>query len=134
MTETFTKRIERTLSDSISMTEIFAKVRICVKEFIDSISMNDTIKKTTNKILSDTISMTDTIMKTINKIFTDTISMIESLLKTIIKIFTDTITMSEVLQRFKNGIKIIWDKISRSVSSWSKSSKNTTIWDNEDKS
>jgi hypothetical protein len=134
MTETFTKRIERTLSDSISMTEIFAKVRICVKEFIDTISMTDTIKKTTNKILSDTISMTDTIMKTINKIFTDTISMVESLIKTIIKIFTDTITMSEVLQRFKNGIKIIWDKISRSVSSWSKSSKNTTTWDNEDKS
>lgn len=83
----------RPLWASLLNTKVFSMV------LTETVTMTDSIIKTTGRILTEVVTMTDTVKKTPGRILSETVTMTDSLLKTAGKMLTETVTMTDVIIR-----------------------------------
>ena len=74
LVDTALKTISRTLTDPLVLSDVFAGVKITLKELLESITLNDTITRTISRIIGEVITFTDNIIRTISRTLTQEIT------------------------------------------------------------
>jgi hypothetical protein len=151
MSETYNslKLFTRIFTDSIVMTTIFNNASAIYKVVTDSIQFTETISRSIGKSIYDTITIVDNYIKYLAVNVIDSIMMSDSVVKVfgLVRTFIDSISFSdayskvsgylrdyidnisitESLDRYLNGVKLIWTKLAKTTNSaYSKLAKNTS--------
>lgn len=126
--------IKRSTTDSLSVSETFKKS--LTRTVKDILSVAETFKKSLSRIIKDTLEITDKAFKTIKTTVIDTINISDTASKiaTFYRSAIDRIGASEKFKHCKNGIELIWSRLTnKPTTNYNKENKPTTSWDNPDK-
>lgn len=126
--------INRTATDSLSVSETFKKVLTRVIK--DTVEVGEMCYRTIANTVTDTINITDKAFKTIKTTIIDTLNISDNASKiaTFYRSAIDRIGTSETFKHCKNGIELIWSRLThKPTTNYNKTNKPTTSWDNPDK-
>jgi uncharacterized protein (TIGR02145 family) len=126
--------VNRTATDSLSISETFKKVLTRVVK--DTVEIGEMCYRTIANTVSDTLELIDKAFKTISTTVSDTLNISDnaSRLLTIGRSAIDRIGASETFKHCKNGIELIWNRLTnKPTTTYNKTNKPTTNWNNPDK-
>lgn len=138
--ESFVKKAIKNLAEALSLTDTFDSIKSKIREFIDSIVLEDTgsVAQIIVKIFTDTIELADSTTRAITKAFTEAISFVDSHILTPVKTFIDgidlsesivksvniilssTIALGDSIVRRLNGMILNWEKTGKDLVDWTK--------------
>lgn len=126
--------INRTATDNLSISETFKKSLTRVVK--DTVEVGEMCYRTIATTVSDTINVADKAFKTLSTTITDTLNISDnaSRLLNIGRSAIDRIGTSEKFKHCKNGIELIWSRLThKPTTNYNKEDKPTTSWNNPDK-
>lgn len=118
------------LSDSIGLSESYSYIQAIILNFIESLTVDENIQKSITTDKNESVTTTDSVIlvKGFAKLLSETIETIESIIKGIQKTNIENISLISNLKRVYNGIVVIWDKVSKTITEWLKSDSVATLW------
>lgn len=122
--ESFNKAITKNFSDSSTLSDIVSVSKQFLKSFSDIVNFSDTINKAGARIFSDLSTISGTIEKSIIKALGEPSITLSDTLSTVKgRSVFDIIALSEYVRKLKNGVSVVWTKVTRATGTWIKRSK-----------
>jgi len=86
-------KIYREKTEAVSLSDVLETLEVWYKEFVESISLTDSIIKDLTKLYNETLTLSDNLIKDITRKYTDSISLSDSIFKSVSRILIDTIVL-----------------------------------------
>lgn len=140
VTDTFFKKIGKSISSLVSVSDV--QERSIIRRFLDSVVVSDSVSKKDSKTITNTVVVSDQVNKSIEKNVTDNVISSDTNIKEIGKNVTDHVTVSEnirksvtmvvsnvvyvtdSIRRRLNGLLILWEKVKKGISDWTKRTRS----------
>ncbi len=136
LTSATIKSLTRKVLDTLTLSTAISALRGLNKTVTDTLTLSSTILRSLARTITDTLTLTTSRIISLARVVTDTLTLttIASSIRQVFKTVTDTLQLTSNVRKILNGAFTIWSNIAKNVASWTAGSKNTTTWDNEDKS
>lgn len=97
------KSIARTLTDATILNDVFAGIKITLKELIETIVLNDSIVRFIGAVRTETITLVDTITRSISRTIAEVVTLVDSLTSSlsglVLKTLTETLVLTDTITR-----------------------------------
>lgn len=115
LSEVFLKSTVKTIANSITLAEAISNIKGQFRTLTDAITVTETIAKSLIRLIANSITLAEARLNETVKSIIDSITLSEvfSRVGTFLRTLTDSIILSERLQRYLNGVLLIWESITR---------------------
>lgn len=136
LTSATIKSLTRKVLDTLTLSTEISALRGLNKTVTDTLTLSSTVIRSLARTVTDTLTLTTSRIISLARTVRDTLTLttIASSIRQVFKTVTDTLQLTSIVRKVLNGAFTIWSNIAKNVASWTAGSKNTTTWDNEDKS
>jgi hypothetical protein len=125
--DTFLGKI-RNFIDNIGIGENFNIAQAFIKVITDTIGIIDNTTKSISRSVSESIEMIDSKVLLPIKNLIDNIELSETVTKSVTIILTSLVSLSEKFKRRLNGLLLSWEKLTKTIGSWTNQKKGSETY------
>jgi hypothetical protein len=127
-TDSVLKSLGRTLSETVTLTDTFASLKVILVVLTETVTMTDlALGRVITRVFTETVVLTDTLIKIAQRIFNETVTLTDTITQQKITILnlSEIVRLTDYLIVRLNGIVTnMWSKVARSLDDWDKQDRN----------
>lgn len=132
ITEYFNKRVDRSVTETLSIVEIVSHIRYVFAFALDTLHVSEVTKKTILKRITDEVAITEFLTKMMTVSRQDAVTITEHTSKLLARTVIETVTIVESIKKYLNGFLIRWRDFIRENVTWEDTARpSAPVWEDQ---